>query len=271
MSITSEIERINTNISNAYTELENKGATIPELKNSNNLASTIATVSSGASINGKLEQKVCSGSVSKGDLVCVNHLKDTLIDTLDDIVTASLNLSTSSNIIDGNLETYCTCSRTLNNTASLYFRMPTYDKFGITQETIITKFGVKFIYTNAIDISIGFNASLWKDFSTHTSLIPLHSIPATSISGDSNLKRESGIEYSTKFKASQLPNYGGRMYLSSGSGGNTYNLYGIKTYIEYIDNGVIKTATSTTDIITGVANSDGTDGSTIDVYVPNVE
>lgn len=47
MSITSEIERIKTNIANAYTELENKGATIPTDKNSNNLANTIATVTTG--------------------------------------------------------------------------------------------------------------------------------------------------------------------------------------------------------------------------------
>lgn len=47
MAIADEIQRIKTNIANAYTELENKGATIPETKNSENLASTIATVSSG--------------------------------------------------------------------------------------------------------------------------------------------------------------------------------------------------------------------------------
>lgn len=47
MSITSEIQRINTNIANAYTELENKGATIPTDKNSNNLASTITTITGG--------------------------------------------------------------------------------------------------------------------------------------------------------------------------------------------------------------------------------
>lgn len=47
MSITSEITRIKTNISNAYGELEAKGATIPTEKNSENLADTINTVPSG--------------------------------------------------------------------------------------------------------------------------------------------------------------------------------------------------------------------------------
>lgn len=51
MSVTSEIERIKTNIANAYTELENKGATIPDERNSNNLSTTIAEMSSGGSVD----------------------------------------------------------------------------------------------------------------------------------------------------------------------------------------------------------------------------
>ena len=56
LSITSEIERIKTNIANAYTELENKGATIPTEKNSNNLASTITTVTGGG---GSIGSELC--------------------------------------------------------------------------------------------------------------------------------------------------------------------------------------------------------------------
>ena len=47
MSIASEITRIKTNIDNAYTALEAKGATIPSEKNSANLASTVNTISGG--------------------------------------------------------------------------------------------------------------------------------------------------------------------------------------------------------------------------------
>ncbi len=47
MSIASEITRIKTNISNAYTKLEEKGATIPEAKNSENLTACIDSVSVG--------------------------------------------------------------------------------------------------------------------------------------------------------------------------------------------------------------------------------
>ena len=49
MTIASEITRIKTNIDNAYTALEAKGATIPDEKNSANLASTVNTISGGIS------------------------------------------------------------------------------------------------------------------------------------------------------------------------------------------------------------------------------
>ena len=47
MSIESEITRINTNIASAYTEAEAKGATMPASENSENLASTFATITGG--------------------------------------------------------------------------------------------------------------------------------------------------------------------------------------------------------------------------------
>ena len=47
MSIASEITRIKNNIEDAYTECENKGATLPQDQNSDNLADTIASISGG--------------------------------------------------------------------------------------------------------------------------------------------------------------------------------------------------------------------------------
>lgn len=44
MSILSEIQRIKTNIANAYTSAGNKGATLPATQNSANLSSTIDTI-----------------------------------------------------------------------------------------------------------------------------------------------------------------------------------------------------------------------------------
>ena len=49
MTIADEITRIKTNISNAYTSCQNKGATLPETKNSANLATTIDSIFGGSS------------------------------------------------------------------------------------------------------------------------------------------------------------------------------------------------------------------------------
>lgn len=47
MSIASEITRINNNIANAYTECNSKGATMPQIQNSANLSTTIASIPTG--------------------------------------------------------------------------------------------------------------------------------------------------------------------------------------------------------------------------------
>lgn len=49
MSIASEITRINTNIANSYTAINNKGGTLPATQNSNNLATAINSIPSGGS------------------------------------------------------------------------------------------------------------------------------------------------------------------------------------------------------------------------------
>ncbi|MBO7527027.1 MAG: hypothetical protein J6T74_03915 [Clostridia bacterium] len=47
MSVVSEITRINSNIAAAYTQVSNKGGTLPTTQNSNNLADAIESISSG--------------------------------------------------------------------------------------------------------------------------------------------------------------------------------------------------------------------------------
>lgn len=49
MTIASEIQRIKTNIANAYTSCNSKGATMPATQNSDNLATTINSISGGGS------------------------------------------------------------------------------------------------------------------------------------------------------------------------------------------------------------------------------
>lgn len=54
MSVSSEIQRIKTNIENAYQSAESKGATMPDIKNSNNLANTISSIVVGSTQENKL-------------------------------------------------------------------------------------------------------------------------------------------------------------------------------------------------------------------------
>ena len=51
MSIATEIQRIKANIENAYTKAEEKGATIPTTKNSENLAMTIESIETGGTVS----------------------------------------------------------------------------------------------------------------------------------------------------------------------------------------------------------------------------
>lgn len=72
MSIVSEIERIKTNIANAYTELENKGATIPIDKNSNNLLDTISSLQI---VTDEIEELLTSYKSSIDDTLGANCTK----------------------------------------------------------------------------------------------------------------------------------------------------------------------------------------------------
>ena len=68
MTIASEIQRIKTNIANAYTACDNKGATMPVTQNSANLADCIDSIGGGGSTTGFLVQVIdYDGTVLKSE------------------------------------------------------------------------------------------------------------------------------------------------------------------------------------------------------------
>ena len=79
MSIANEIERIKSNISSAYSECESKNATMPNILNSENLPSTIASITSGGSqypiIEGTGEHEVRFVDYD-GTLIKVQYVND---------------------------------------------------------------------------------------------------------------------------------------------------------------------------------------------------
>lgn len=62
MTIASEIQRIKTNIANAYTVCNNKGATMPVTENSANLANCIDSISSGGLLENIMSQVVAGNN-----------------------------------------------------------------------------------------------------------------------------------------------------------------------------------------------------------------
>ena len=71
MTIASEIQRIQTNIANAYDALEAKGATMPATENTDNLAATIETISSGGGGDIVTVLNSTGSSLSNGDKVYI--------------------------------------------------------------------------------------------------------------------------------------------------------------------------------------------------------
>lgn len=78
MSIQAQIDRINTNIVNAYTTIEAKGGTIPIQANSANLASAIESISGGGDINitnGQIQNlQTVSGTIEANTFVSVKNV-----------------------------------------------------------------------------------------------------------------------------------------------------------------------------------------------------
>ena len=284
MSITSEIERIKTNIANAYTELENKGATIPTEKNSNNLASTITTVTGGGgsgdvSINGKIEQKiVASGSVSKGDFVVATEQNKSNYIT-SDLFAYNINVTNVSGLenLNDDPDTYCSMTCSGSSTPWLYFHLPSYEKLGISSNALILNFSFAFKVK-----AVSEHPSKKTDFKTWTQIYTSE----TSTDMFANLSSSKTTELSNSvmtdinvisnmesiYMANLLGKLGCRVMCQSQASGYKVNLniYTVLATITYLDNGIVKTVTTTADTIVGVANSDGAEGDTIDVYVPNV-
>ena len=104
MAVSDQIERIKTNIANAYATAESMGATIPELQNSENLSTTIGTIPSGG------------GGINKYQTMWKNLVENNLINVEDDISTILGEYAFYKNqklesikltAITGNIRTYC--------------------------------------------------------------------------------------------------------------------------------------------------------------------
>lgn len=71
MSISGEIARINQNISSAYSELEDKGASMPASRNSANLSATVGSL---PSVSGKMDLMAYVSTASERQLLSNGQL-----------------------------------------------------------------------------------------------------------------------------------------------------------------------------------------------------
>jgi hypothetical protein len=80
MSVQSEIERIEQNIANTYSVLNDMGATIPEVKNSENLANTARTVpqGSGGEAVQEIEYVHCTLDAATLSIIDISHTNQQL-------------------------------------------------------------------------------------------------------------------------------------------------------------------------------------------------
>lgn len=122
MSIATEIERIKTNITNAYIKLSEKGATLPASQNSENLASTINTMSTSSSSSNNLSKITVNLDDKITELVENNVIEIIIPDTVTTIGTnfknwtALTSITISDNITNITRAAFSGCTNLTNAT-----------------------------------------------------------------------------------------------------------------------------------------------------------
>ena len=135
MSIASEITRISTNVENAYTAANAKGATMPVSQNSDNLATTIASIPQGGSA--VIDSLSITPTTSAQTITAPTGL-----DGYNPITVSAVTSSIDANIVAGNIKkdvsilgvtgSYegVTPSGTLSITQNGTYRVTIYNKDG---------------------------------------------------------------------------------------------------------------------------------------------
>lgn len=105
MSIENQIERINQNISNTYTELEALGADAPDNKNSDNLAATVQSVKAILYTNQDLTEDQKEQARKNIGLVSGQNVDEAIENYLEensqDIATLTVTLGSTTYVYNG--------------------------------------------------------------------------------------------------------------------------------------------------------------------------
>lgn len=231
-------------------------------------------------VNGKIENKVIqSGNVAKGDIVVkgIAEKTDRLSDTADyELYNSTSSLSWADRLLDNNDNTFGRVSNS-TSTAGIYIRcknrqalgIPTYSKI----LSITTKYKIAWSYTAQGSTGSGMNVAYGKlengEWSNKKNV------------GGYTKTYPTTTSQSAFVEELEFPN----LFLNPFDDTDTYqirfsatatryvwlDLYYVDFIITYEDEGVIKTVTNLGETICGIANQNGNQGDTIQVFVPNVE
>lgn len=267
MSVATEITRLQNAKASIKSSLEAKGVTVPSSTTLDGYSTLIDSIPSGGgtTINGDLVNKtIQSGSISKGDFVesGLYNTTDRLSNANDYIYYSGTNMNNANNLIDNDDNTYARITGTATM-PRIYFRCKSRNELNIPNNA-------KLLSINCVSKIQFYGTSNDNYFGT----IKYRTDIGSRTTGTTQVY-QSGLQTITYEELSQfLVNsddtnmYGFQCY----SGQNQkIDIYYVKFDITYLHDGEIKKATSTDNWLLGVANEDGLQGDTIEVYIPSTE
>ena len=233
-------------------------------------SSVNVSVQQGSSINGRLVSKpIQSGNIEKGDFVTNGTftIQDKLNQRSNYRLNSGVSISDESKLFDNDDNTYATISYNGSGFPRIYMQCKSRQELNIP--------------SNALIKSIVCNYKIsWNTNSGNRSSFPQKYIggdlnttftAGATVSYASYTQSEPVIDSITFYNEALVPTddtncYGFQTY--SGTYGNSIRLYYAKFDITYEVDNQIKKVTSAGDYIVGVANENGTQGDTIEVYIP---
>lgn len=227
----------------------------------------------GATINGKLEQKtIASGSIVKGDLVVATEQSKKVILTSDSyFISNASSIIDLENMFDESSDTYAKITSTKTSTKYFKFKLPSANTLGISENTLILGYALNVDFKEISNSTTSGYTIYGRRYSEFD--VTARTTTQKYFTGTSSLNKEVGVRKTLSckidhmFYAKDSEEFGGDFGWYS----SEMHIYNIEVTLTYLDNGVVKTVTTTCDQLIGIANSNGVEGNTIDVYVPNVE
>ena len=267
MSVASEIQRLQNAKASIKASIEAKGVTVPSETTLDGYSTLIDSISGGGggiTINGTLVSKeIQSGTVSKGDFVKrgIYNIEDRVSSSSQMTFSNNPTITNESNLYDNDDNTYASIKASGTNALALTADCKTKEQLNIPQSALIksidctTKF--QFRSTN------GTVNTFVKMQTTGTFFAEGQATsPGTALTTLTKSFGTFGETWDTN-------SYRIRIYCSTAS--STVDIYYIKFGITYEYDGQIKKVTSDADTIIGIANENGSQGDTIQVYIPNEE